>query len=110
MNTHATNLLHALIEGLMNATPTPELHAHQMLAAELKGAMRAKAIEDGQSDPQIDKPTPDADGWVENSGVDPNCMIVGLKTASGHDRKYAIPLSSASYEWESKKITHYLPA
>lgn len=42
MNTHATNLLTQLIDGLYNAKPTPELHAFQMLAAELKGAMQAQ--------------------------------------------------------------------
>ena len=44
MNTHATNLLHALIEGLMNATPTTEMHAAQMLAAELKGAAATRKL------------------------------------------------------------------
>jgi len=42
MNTHATNLLTQLIDGLYNAKPTPDLHAFQMLAAELKGAMQAQ--------------------------------------------------------------------
>ena len=58
MNTHATNLLTQLIDGLYNAKPTPDLHAFQMLAAELKGAMQAD---------KPSEPTPDADGWVESN-------------------------------------------
>lgn len=41
MNTYQRQLLHQLINEL-TATTTPNLHAAQMLAAELKGAMQAQ--------------------------------------------------------------------
>lgn len=129
MNTHATNLLHALIEGLYNAKPTPELHTFQMLAAELKGAMQAQAIDHGQSDPlptQIVTPTPDADGWVENTGVMPECEIASLRFAtgeeaklSGDDRQPSLwrwrrdkePQNAPTWTWGAEDhITHYRPA
>ena len=109
MNTHATNLLHALIEGLMNATPTTEMHAAQMLAAELKGAMQAQIIGDDQSALQIDTPTLDTDGWVKNSGVYPRIEIAKVKFRHG-----GIFQDNPAYRWaiigDKSDITHYKPA
>jgi len=168
MNTHATNLLKQLIDGLYNAKPTPELHAHQMLAAELKGAMQAllpntselvkKLIygdievvsletlgddcpshEDFQKMDMeqqtrlaaaatvkdfIDKipaikttpqPTPDAGGWVENTGVMPDGDIESVKYRNGsvfnntnkHLHRWNFANSS---ELPEVDITHYRPA
>lgn len=137
MNTHATNLLTQLIDGLMNAKPTTELHAHQMQAVELKGAlgitpMMTLDAETGKVTPTpwgdhlnancpeslsrsrkaeiAQKPTPDADGWVENtSGKRPCGKIAQVKFRGGH-----IGIDYASYEWEitglNSDITHYRPA
>jgi len=107
MNTYQRQLLHQLINEL-TATTTPNLHAAQMLAAELKGAMQA------QDAPQ--KPTPDADGWVENTGVVPEVNISSLKFRDGYICDEPSP--KTNYRWNfarthqepSVDITHYKPA
>jgi len=132
MNTYQRQLLDKLITELTD-NPDPSLHAAQMLAAELKGAMKAQTIEDGQSDPQIDTPTPDADmhpitcdcaecvpnepapdadGWVENTGIMPECEISAIKYKSGRieettEKERHWRLGKAFYK---NKITHYKPA
>lgn len=113
MNTHAENLLHALIDGLMNATPTTETHPLMMLAAELKGAMQA-TCDHCETPPftQPDYPTPDADGWVENTGVMPECEIKALRFYDG----VAIDTCDKLWSWDLMgndtkfHITHYKPA
>jgi len=119
MNTHATNLLTQLIDGLMNAKPTAELHAHQMLAAELKGAMQAQAeIDDyhpitcdcAECVPSNDKPTPDADGWTENTGVMPECEISAIKYKSGRIEETTEKDCHWTLEDRLYSITHYRPA
>ena len=104
MNTYQRQLLDKLITELTD-NASPNLHTAQMLAAELKGAMQA------QDAPQ--KPTPDADGWVENTGIAPDCIYIeGLRFAnysekklSGNDRRPGV------WSWHLKNhITHYKPA
>jgi len=113
MNTHATNLLTQLIDGLYNAKPTPDLHAFQMLAAELKGAMQADTPPFYQPE-YVDKPsepTPDADGWVENTGVMPECNIKAIKYRDGD---VVATTSKLGARWlvinSEGDITHYKPA
>jgi hypothetical protein len=106
MNTYQRQLLDKLISELTD-NASSNLHAAQMLASELKGAMQA------QDAPQ--KPTPDADGWVENSGVDPNCMIAAYKVANGSVCCLSRPFKSFLYPWSladihDYTITHYRPA
>ena len=102
MNTYQRQLLDKLITEL-TANASPNLHAAQMIAAELKGAMQA------QDAPQ--KPTPDADGWVENKGVDPECMIWGVKFHDNEGSKYESPSLSTGFHWGKEGgITHYKPA
>ena len=109
MNTYQRQLLDKLISEL-TATASPSLHAAQMLAAELKGAMQA------QDAPR--KPTPDADGWVENTGVMPECEIASLKFRDGSiyvvvDEK---SMDKNDFRWTfssyvpHRDITHYRPA
>lgn len=101
MNTYQRQLLDKLMDGLLNATPTTETHPLMMLAAELKGAMQA------QDAPQ--KPTPDADGWVKNSGVYPRIGVAKVKFRHG-----GIYQDNPAYRWaiigDKTDITHYLPA
>lgn len=105
MNTHATNLLTQLIDRLYNATPTPDLHAFQMIAAELKGAM--------QADTPPSEPTPD--GWVENTGVMPDGDIESVTYRNGsvfnNTNKHLHRWNFAnSGEHPEVDITHYRPA
>lgn len=74
------------------------------LAAELKGAMQA------QDAPQ--KPTPDADGWVENTGEKPKCVVLEIRMldrATGEiiERPYHNQLWNIE---QTLAITHYRPA
>lgn len=100
MNTYQRQLLDKLITELTD-NASPNLHAAQMLAAELKGAMQA------QDAPQ--KPTPDADGWVKNSGVYPRIGVAKVKFRHG-----GIYQDNPAYRWaiigDKTDITHYLPA
>lgn len=132
MNTYQRQLLDKLITELTD-NASPNLHTAQMLAAELKGAMQAQTIEDGQSDPQIDTPTPDADihpitcdcakcipnettpdadGWVENTGEKPKCVVLEvrmLNRATGEiiERPYHNQFWNIE---QTLAITHYKPA
>ena len=113
MNAYQRQLLDKLMDGLLNATPTTETHPLMMLAAELKGAMQA------QYAPQ--KPTPDADGWVENTGSMPECEITAVKLRCGEIRNMNNKRAISWYFAEDGKqrllqhdedydITHYRPA
>jgi len=103
MNTYQRQLLDKLITELTDK-PSPNLHAAQMLAAELKGAMQA------QDAPQ--KPTTDADGWVKNRGVDPNCMIAAWRFIDGHELHHLMDSRELSWRLNliDSDITHYRPA
>jgi hypothetical protein len=87
MKTH-TELLNQLIDAVyaLPFTTFKEAHDLQMLAAEIKGQMMA-ACENCDSPPfaQPDYATnqPDADGWIENTGVNPQCLIIGIKVKDG---------------------------
>jgi len=101
MNTYQRQLLDNLINEL--TTLDPSIRIAQMLAAELKGAMQA------QDAPQ--KPTPDADGWVENTGVMPECEISAIRFCHG-GIEY---VSDKKWSWDLTRngiftITHYRPA
>lgn len=101
MNTYQRQLLDKLITEL-TANASLNLHAAQMLAAELKGAMQA------QDAPQ---PTPDADGWVENTGADPNCEFAAVKFVDGSVITKDVapyPMHKKNFLWSA--VTHYKPA
>lgn len=111
MNTYQRRLINQLITEL-TANASPNLYAAQMLAAELKGAMQAQVIEHGQSDPlptKIVTPTPDADGWIESSGVYPRIGVAKVKFRHG-----GIFQDNPAYRWkiigDKSDITHYRPA
>lgn len=116
MNTYQRQLLDKLITEL-TAITSPNLHIAQMLAAELKGAMQASPeftldtlkIE-GLTEADCAEPTPDADGWVENTGVMPECEISAIKYKSGRIEE----TTEKDWHWtlEDKfyDITHYKPA
>jgi len=103
MNTYQRQLLDKLIDDFTKIDPLniDAVHKCQMLAAELKGAMQA------QDAPQ--KPTPDADGWVKNSGVYPRIGVAKVKFRHG-----GIYQDNPAYRWaiigDKTDITHYLPA
>lgn len=118
MNTYQRQLLDKLITELTD-NASPNLHTAQMLAAELKGAMQAQTELDDIHPITCDcakcvplQPTPDADGWVENTGVDPQCMIIGIRITN--DKKpceFNNPMTSTGYFWRKQSgITHYKPA
>ena len=105
MNAYQHQLLDKLINELTD-NASPNLHAAQMLAAELKGAMQAQDAPTQPITPTLD------DGWVENTGVDPECVILSCKMASGHilnEKMY-----SGSMNWKLGiglgTIIHYRPA
>lgn len=116
MNTYQRQLLHKLITELI-ANASPNLHTAQMLAAELKGAMQAQTELDDIHPITCDcakcvplQPTPDADGWVENTGIMPECEISAIKYKSGRieettEKEWHWRLGNAFYT-----ITHYRPA
>jgi hypothetical protein len=110
MNTYQRQLLDKLITEL--AALDPSIRIAQMLAAELKGAMHAQIIGDDQSAPQIDTPTLDADGWVENTGEKPKCVVLEVRMldrATGEiiERPYCNHLWNIE---QTLAITHYKPA
>jgi hypothetical protein len=111
MNTYQRQLLDKLITELTD-NASPNLHAAQMLAAELNGAMHAQIIGDDQSAPQIDTPTLDADGWVENCGVDPKCMITAWRLKDGYELHRLRDSRELYWRLDSlnSTITHYRPA
>lgn len=110
MNSYQRQLIDKLITELTD-NASPNLHAAQMLAAELKGAMQSTCDHcDAPPFTQPDYPTPDADGWVENKGVDPKCKISAVKV-SGKIHKYN-SVDSAVFAWEKEysNMSHYKPA
>jgi hypothetical protein len=118
MKTH-TELLNQLIDAVyaLPFTTFKEAHDLQMLAAEIKGQMMA-ACENCDSPPfaQPDYATnqPDADGWIENTGVMPECDISAIRLHDGEVIKVA---NDKHWAWGMKSpnpeefiITHYKPA
>jgi hypothetical protein len=88
----------------------------QMLAAEIKGQMMAQLPPMMTLDTETGKvtPTPDADGWVENTGVMPECDISAIRLYDGEVVKVA---NDKHWAWGMKSpnpeefdITHYKPA
>ena len=105
MNAYQRQLLDKLINELTDK-PSPSLHTAQMLAAELKGAMQAQ---DAPTQPIT--PTPDADGWVENTGTMPECEISAIRFYHG-GIEY---VTDKKWSWDLTRnglftISHYLPA
>lgn len=116
MNTYQRQLLDKLITELTD-NASPNIHAAQMLAAELKGAMQAQTELDDIHPITCDcakcvpnETTPDADGWVENTGVMPDCEISAIKYKSGRIEE----TTEKDWHWtlrnEFYDITHYKPA
>jgi len=142
MKTH-TELLNQLINAVyaLPFSTFKEAHDLQMLAAEIKGQMMncgtcdgSQSIDSGGVTPWgkginiacpeclsrsrkaeiAQKPTPDADGWVENTGVMPECDIVAIRF---HDGEIAKVKNDKMWAWHMKSpdpekldITHYKPA
>ena len=117
MNTYQRQLLDTLITEL-TANASPNLHTAQMLAAELKGAMQAQTELDDIHPITCDcakcvplQPTPDADGWVENTGADPNCEFAAVKFVDGSVITKDVapyPMHKKNFLWSA--VTHYKPA
>lgn len=110
MKTHK-ELLTELIEAVyaLHISPTiKEVHDMQMKAAEIRGQMMAtKPLQNETPSTQLD-----ADGWVENTGVDPECMVALWKTRDGY--KSSGKASESKFlnwgECKGNTITHYKPA
>ncbi len=58
------------------------------------------------------KPTPDADGWVENNGVDPECMIAEWRLMEGYELHHLRDSRELCWRLDllNATITHYRPA
>jgi hypothetical protein len=118
MKTH-TKLLNQLIDAVYALTldaKLKQIHDLQMLAAEIKGRMRA-TCEHCDTPPftQPDYSTPDDDGWIKNTGKNPQCAIAKVKFRDGNEdgNEDGYP-ESITYDWsiknENRDITHYKPA
>lgn len=110
MTAYQKTLLDQLLADLLNEpTHSPLLAKFQMLAAQLKGAMEQSESEHGQPTEAV--PTPDADGWVENTGAMPECKISKVRFRDGNEDDYPDP---NGYDWSianvKRDITHYRPA
>jgi hypothetical protein len=116
MKTH-TELLNQLIDAVyaLPFTTFKEAHDLQMLAAEIKGQMMAQLPPIMTLDTETGKLTPtlDADGWIENTGVNPQCLIIGIKVKDGRftqEVRYSVPQNSLDLNFSESYITHYKPA
>jgi len=108
MTTHTEllNQLIAAVYALPLGANSKEIHDLQMLAAEIKGRM--------QSDTQPSEPTPDADGWVVNTGDRPSRVYLDaimhkdgkITHLSGQDR---LPILWI-WDTENTTIAKYKPA
>ena len=145
MKTHTellTNLIAAVYALPIDALKK-EINDLQMLAAEIKGRMMncgtcdgAQSIDSGGVTPWgeginiacpeclsrsrkaeiAQKPTPDSDGWINNTGVMPEIEVLELRFRDGHICNDPAP--KAQYRWHfanncqdpSVDITHYKPA
>ena len=100
MKSH-TDLLNTLIDALYAAPPSPEIHRYQILAAEIRGRM-------GGSDPEPERAGDD--GWIKNTGKNPQCAIAKVKFRDGSEDTYPNPIG---YDWtitnSNGDITHYKP-
>jgi len=107
MKTH-TELLTELLDAVY-AVPcmanTAEIRKVQMRAAEIRGQMLATCA-------TTTEPQPDADGWVENTGVVPKCEIKAIRFHNGDIENTADKV----WAWDfldtntACHITHYKPA
>jgi hypothetical protein len=86
MKSH-TDLLNTLIDALYAAPPSPEIHRYQILAAEIRGEMQATD-----------------DGWVENTGVMPECEIIPTSRKQECNWLFSSHLADRVSD-----ITHYKP-
>jgi hypothetical protein len=127
MKTH-TELLNQLIDAVyaLPFSTFKEAHDLQMLAAEIKGQMMVQLPPMMTLDTETGKvtPTPDADGWVENTGVMPECDISAIRWYCGevinvaNDKHWAWEMKLPEHwAWglklpspEKFHITHYKPA
>ena len=108
MKTH-TELLTELIEAVYASELTLATHPLKMITAEIKGQMMATCDHcDSKPFTQPNYSTPDADGWVENTGVIPDCEYLIIRFADKSETKF--PVVSCGYNWENPYITHYKPA
>jgi len=114
MKTH-TELLTELIEAVYALPPNAsliQLIALQMKAAEIKGQMMVTCDHCPFAQLDATAPQPDADGWVVNTGVDPDCVISAWKLKSGFEGN--VKRSSEDFDWgpnwDRSTITHYKPA
>jgi len=110
MKTH-TELLTELIDALYTAPITVETHPLKILAAEIKGQMMAQLPPMTTLDTI---PQPDSDGWIENTGVMPECDISAIRL---HDGEVVNVVNDKAWSWGMKSpnpeefdITHYKPA
>jgi len=108
MKTHK-ELLTELIDAVYALPISPsikEVHDLQMQTAEIKGEMLAT----NPLQNETPSPQPDADGWVVNTGVKPECEISAVKFKSGGIEE----TTDKNWHWpivdESFCITHYKPA
>jgi len=121
MNTH-TELLNKLIQAIYDTPPCYETYRLAVLAAEIKGEMQAICEHcDTQSFTQSDCITtsPDSDGWVENTGVMPECKVKTVKLRCGEIRTIT---SNKEIDWHFAEknnpmdhhaaydVTYYKPA
>ena len=122
MKTHTEllNQLIAAVYALPLGANSKVIHDLQMLAAEIKGRMMAQLPPMMTFDTETGKVTPtvDSDGWIENTGVMPECEVVEIKFR-GAARGFEIsPSAKYNYRWHSATdsqftpgdITHYKPA
>ncbi len=140
MKTH-TELLNQLIDAVyaLPFSTFKEAHDLQMLAAEIKGKMMncgtcdgSQSIDSGGFTPWgeginiacpeclsrsrkaeiAQKPTPDEDGWIENTGKKPNCEVKAVRFANGNTEFEKSAIIWLTWELYDGKftITHYKPA
>jgi hypothetical protein len=118
MKTH-TELLNKLLDAVY-ALPLDaklkQIHDLQMLAAEMNGIMMSQLPPMMTLDTETSKvtPTQDADGWIENTGVMPECDISAI---CFNDVDIIEVKNDKQWAWgckmsDSEKfhITHYKPA
>lgn len=113
MKSH-TELLNALIDALYKAPLSKETHDIKMLAAETRGQMMATCDHCDTppfTQPDYATPQPDADGWVENTGVIPKCEIKAIRFRGGDitntaDKVWAWDFLGTETDYH---ITHYKP-
>jgi hypothetical protein len=118
MKTH-TELLTLMTMLAQNALACTD-HAERMKLAQELGALKyqIEQLECAKFAPLeaafITQSTPDADGWIENTGVMPECDISAIRL---HDGEVINVANDKAWSWGMKSpnpevfdITHYKPA